>query len=598
MIVTTFLVAGGAFLWGVRALNRYFDAGSEAADPPGADGADASEVGEGAEPGAQSDACAPEDAARQALLDSATAPSCSLRRQERELHHSLSLSLGSLGLATAGLVLFPPLRLLSSAATLYAALPIHRRAYQAIVQERRLHPALIESLATLGAVLSGYAVAGAAATALYFGGRKLLLQAQAQGLPAGDKPPLHRRGFRPPATVFIARGETEVEIPLSTLQLDDIVVVGAGQVIPIAGRVHAGWALVEVQSPKGEVELVERGPGAAVLPASLVREGSLQIVVQSVAAALTAPLAPSLRCASDAWQQPQWSSGELADHALAPQLGLSILGYLQRGLGASTAVLSANFADNLQVAVPLAALAARQRALSLGVLIRDRRALPSLGQVDTVVLDLSAGRLGQPLCAEEGLAGVSAGLMALRQRGLRLCLVSGESESVTEHMAQQLGIAQYHANLVPAAKAAVLRQLTQAGHRVCFVGDCSQAGLPGDAAEVAVAIPASGQSADDPAAVVLLDGSLRGLPPLFAIAGDFAEHTQAALYLNAGGALLCIGGVFGLGLGIHSALLLRGLALAGSVLTATRQSGAISGESLAQAAAPVLTPQPVVFTAD
>ncbi|MEY2342955.1 heavy metal translocating P-type ATPase [Acidithiobacillus sp. IBUN Pt1247-S3] len=60
---------------------------------------------------------------------------------------------------------------------------------------------------------------------------------------------------------------------------------------------------------------------------------------------------------------------------------------------------------------------------------------------------------------------------ALRKMGLRLALVTGDSEATAQQVAQQLGIEEVHARVLPQDKAKVAKNLQTQGRRVAFVGD-------------------------------------------------------------------------------------------------------------------------------
>jgi P-type Cu2+ transporter len=62
-------------------------------------------------------------------------------------------------------------------------------------------------------------------------------------------------------------------------------------------------------------------------------------------------------------------------------------------------------------------------------------------------------------------------VQALIARSLDLIILSGDRRNAVEPIAQQLGIAQWHAGLSPAEKIAVIEKLKSQGRRVLMVGD-------------------------------------------------------------------------------------------------------------------------------
>ncbi|MEY4419534.1 MAG: Copper-exporting P-type ATPase [Pseudomonadota bacterium] len=78
---------------------------------------------------------------------------------------------------------------------------------------------------------------------------------------------------------------------------------------------------------------------------------------------------------------------------------------------------------------------------------------------------------------DEPKPGVQIALATLRQRGLRLAMISGDNEGAAHAMAARLGLCpeEVHANVLPGAKAALVKRLQHndngAPHVVAFVGD-------------------------------------------------------------------------------------------------------------------------------
>lgn len=698
MIIAAVLLSGAAFLLGVRSLNRFFDDHSGSADRRVRSATDDQDSGEESGQVALVRSGSGETDLSQASAESPPLSLSEPGEYERKINRCLSLSIGSLGLATAGVLVCPPLQLLSGAVTIYTGYPVYQQAYLAIVKERRLRASLIDTLAIFGVVLAGYVIASAISTVIYYSGRKILLQTEDRS---------RRRlseVFTPQQrTVWIARGESEIEIPFEQLQSGDIVVVGAGQVIPIDGEVHSGWASIDQQKLTGEAQPVERGPGQAVLAATLVLSGRLRILVRSSGPSTVAAQIGQLLDRTADYRTAMESSGEvLADRAVIPLLGISALAGVQQGISGIVTVLSCNYADNMRVAIPLSMLSTLNHAIARGVMIKDGRALECLRQVDTVVFDKTgtltleqpqvsevfacngydeetilaitaaaeqrqshpiaravvaeAQRRGlqlpevektsyrvglgitawvagqhvlvgsdrfmamhqleppfeivaqQALASERGASllhvsidGQPAGalllkptirpevpqmLAALRKRGLSLCIISGDNEEPTRHLAEQLGIERYFAQVLPQDKAALLKNMQEAGHQVCFVGDGINDAIALKAANASVSLSGASMVATDTAQTVLMDGSLRQLPYVFELVDAFASNTQISLYLNAGSAVLCIGGVFVFGLGIFSALLMYNVALAASVANAMRPAMTESVDRWRQSWAP------------
>lgn len=109
-------------------------------------------------------------------------------------------------------------------------------------------------------------------------------------------------------------------------------------------------------------------------------------------------------------------------------------------------------------------------------------------------------------------AGAGETVSALKQAGLKIVLISGDTPLAVEALANRLGITQWVAEALPQDKSARIEQLTQSGAHVLMVGD----GLNDTAALTAAHASISPASALDAARVasdiVLLGGTLAPIP--------------------------------------------------------------------------------------
>ncbi len=87
-----------------------------------------------------------------------------------------------------------------------------------------------------------------------------------------------------PLTARVERDESEHEIPISQVQMGDVVVVRSGEQIPVDGEVISGYATVNQATITGESLPTEVGPGSKVYVATFTSQGSLRIRTTHVGA--------------------------------------------------------------------------------------------------------------------------------------------------------------------------------------------------------------------------------------------------------------------------------------------------------------------------
>lgn len=121
-------------------------------------------------------------------------------------------------------------------------------------------------------------------------------------------------------------------------------------------------------------------------------------------------------------------------------------------------------------------------------------------------------------------------ILQLRRRGIQnIGIVSGDQPAPVQRLAQELGITQTFAEVKPRDKAALIRDLQQKGHRVCFVGDGINDALALKQANIGITLSSANEISRQQAAMILLDDRLTQLPHSL----DIATH----LHLRLGGHL-------------------------------------------------------------
>ncbi len=134
-------------------------------------------------------------------------------------------------------------------------------------------------------------------------------------------------------------------------------------------------------------------------------------------------------------------------------------------------------------------------------------------------------------------------LQQLRDRGLKhFAVVSGDQLAPTERLAHSLGIQRVFAEVLPQDKAALIRNLQQQGHRVCFIGDGVNDAIAMKQANVSVCLSSAAEITRNTAQIVLLNDELTHLRDSF----DMAVHLQVRLSGNL---------LFWLGFGLSNAML-------------------------------------------
>ncbi len=162
------------------------------------------------------------------------------------------------------------------------------------------------------------------------------------------------------------------------------------------------------------------------------------------------------------------------------------------------------------------------------------------GQFEDQANQLAAeGKTSVFVWVEGSLAGVIAISDAVRpesarvvhnltKRGIRVAMVTGDTQRTANSVARELGISDIHAEVLPQDKSAVVTQLQNAGHRVAFAGDGINDAPALAQADVGIAIASGADIAIEAADVALARGSISGT----VTAIDNAKRTLKIIKLN------------------------------------------------------------------
>ncbi|WP_243064248.1 heavy metal translocating P-type ATPase [Humibacter sp. RRB41] len=123
---------------------------------------------------------------------------------------------------------------------------------------------------------------------------------------------------------------------------------------------------------------------------------------------------------------------------------------------------------------------------------------------------------------------------ALRRRGVRVAMLTGDSKSVADAVAAGLGIDEVIAEVLPDQKAAAVSALQADGSRVMMVGDGVNDAPALAQADVGVAIGAGTDVAIESAGIVLASSDPRGVPMTIALSAHTYRKMTQNLWWAAG----------------------------------------------------------------
>ncbi len=189
-------------------------------------------------------------------------------------------------------------------------------------------------------------------------------------------------------TVWLLQDGVEIEIPLNSLQTQDIIVIYAGDMIPVDGHVVSGEGMVDQHLLTGEAQPVEKKVGDNVLTSTLLVSGNLQVMVDKQGIeTITGKIAQTLEHAATFKHKLQSRGDQIVIKGASRTMLASAMALPLIGANHAFALTYSGFGYQMRMAAPLMVLNYLRIASQNGVLIKDGRALDVLHQIDTIVFD-------------------------------------------------------------------------------------------------------------------------------------------------------------------------------------------------------------------
>ena len=143
-------------------------------------------------------------------------------------------------------------------------------------------------------------------------------------------------------------------------------------------------------------------------------------------------------------------------------------------------------------------------------LLDDVAALQSAGNT-VMFLSVNGSAAGFIAVADRIKATTPDALKALQQQGLSVIMATGDNERTAKAVAEQLGIKDFRANVMPEDKHALVQSLKAQGRRVAMVGDGVNDAPALAGSDVGIAMSTGSGVAVESAGITLLNGDLSGL---------------------------------------------------------------------------------------
>lgn len=347
-----------------------------------------------------------------------------------------------------------------------------------------------------------------------------------------------------PKTAHIVDGDKIEEVPISTIEVGDVLEVRPGEKVPVDGEViwaesfmTVDAAYVDESMITGEPTPAEKKKGSKVLAGTIPSQGKFRMRARQVGE--DTALAHIIRMVQEA-QGSKAPVQRIVDKAalvfvpvvaciaLATFLLWWLIGgnsALPQAIMSAVAVLVIACPCAMGLATPTALMVGIGKAAQKQILIKDAAALESLRKVDVLVTD-KTGTLtipnknidftkadNLPFEERETLKPNAREAMdELQKKGIEVYMMSGDKDEAARYWAEKAGIKHYHSKVLPQDKENLVRQLQAEGKRVAMVGDGINDTQALALADVSIAIGKGTDVAMDVAQVTLMGDDLSAIP--------------------------------------------------------------------------------------
>jgi heavy metal translocating P-type ATPase len=301
--------------------------------------------------------------------------------KEKEYNHFLEASVASAAL-TAIRSAYPSMTLLTLCSITYISLPILKRAEQSII-ERKVGDDILKASLIFLCVGTHQYFATTLVSFFHYLGKKLLAKTQ------DDSQKIVTNLFeKDTLKVWVLKNNTEIEMPLEKVHINDIVVVNTGEIILIDGIISDGQAMIDQHALTGESQPAEKKVDDKVFASTIVIGGKIHIQVEKAGTDTTIfKISEILNHVVDFKSGIQSKGEEWADKSALPLMGIAAISVPIIGPDAIIPILCSGFGNRISVLAPLGVLNHIKLASSEGILIKDGRSLELLKDVDTILFD-------------------------------------------------------------------------------------------------------------------------------------------------------------------------------------------------------------------
>ncbi|EFN90815.1 copper-exporting ATPase [Prevotella amnii CRIS 21A-A] len=347
-----------------------------------------------------------------------------------------------------------------------------------------------------------------------------------------------------PKKAHVVNGNKIAEVPISAIEVGDIIEVCPGEKVPVDGEVI--WAesfmnptasYIDESMITGEPTPVEKEKGAKVLAGTIPTQGKFRMRAQQIGEYTALAQIINMVIQAQASKAPIERLVDKVASVFVPAIvSISFITFLLWWFIGGNAVLPQAILSAVSVliiacpcamglATPTALMVGMGKAAEHKILIKDATAMEQLCKVNALVIDktgtLTIPNLNIDFTKSDNLSikereslkpNALKAIKLLQERNIKIYMISGDTAEATQYWADRVGIKNYFSRVQPQDKGNLVSKLQAEGNTVAMVGDGINDTQALALSDVSIAISKGTDVAMDIAQVTLMGDDLLSIP--------------------------------------------------------------------------------------
>jgi len=189
--------------------------------------------------------------------------------------------------------------------------------------------------------------------------------------------------------VWVVKDGVDALVDMKDVQVDDLVRIRSGSMIPVDGRVIEGEAFVNESTMTGESKAVMKTAGRIVFAGTVLEEGSIVVRVTAVNSNTKIQKIVELIDRSEDLKASVQSRAEHLADSIVPFsfLGFGLTLLLTQNISRAVSILMVDYSCAIKLSTPISVISALREAADMDMTVKGGKYLEELALADTIVFD-------------------------------------------------------------------------------------------------------------------------------------------------------------------------------------------------------------------